>query len=93
MAGDDLALLIDEHGVAEAKPLDALGDLPNLLLGVRAGVALVRVQCFDREGLDMHITSYPFKAPLGDARNELKPRDPAAAPQGSAFAQSEDCAF
>jgi hypothetical protein len=45
-----------EHGVAEAKPLDARGDLADLPAGVRARVARIRSKRFDRERLDLHIT-------------------------------------
>src|SRR4029077_988621 len=93
VAGDDLALVIDEHGIAESKPLDAFRDLPDLFLGVRACVTLIRSERLDCDGLDLHKTSSPFEASVIDARNEFKHRDPAAAPHGSAFAQSEDCAW
>jgi hypothetical protein len=65
MAGDNPALLINEHGVVEAKPLDAFRDLPDLPLGMGARVALVGSQRFDRNSLDVHSTSYPFKASVG----------------------------
>jgi hypothetical protein len=92
VAGNDLVLVVDEHGIAEAKPLDALSDLANLLVGVCARVARIRSKRFDRERFDLHIASYLFEASVLDPWCEFKHRDPAAAPHGSAFAQSKDCA-
>ena len=39
VAGYDLVLVRDQDWVREAEPLDALGDLPQLLLRVSAGIA------------------------------------------------------
>jgi hypothetical protein len=90
--GDDLPLIIDENGVTEAKPLDALGDLADLLFGVCSCIALIWPERFDREGLDLHYHPL-FEASVLDARCEFKHRDPAPEAHGSAFAQSEDCAW
>jgi len=38
MAGDDLLGIIDQDRIAEAEPRDAVRDLPNLLLRMRAGI-------------------------------------------------------
>jgi hypothetical protein len=34
---DDLAVISDQHGIGKTKPLDAVRDLPDLLLGMDAG--------------------------------------------------------
>jgi hypothetical protein len=39
--GDDLVIIADQHRVGEAEPLDAVGDLLDLLLGMGAGIAAV----------------------------------------------------
>jgi hypothetical protein len=31
VAGDDLTIITDQHGIGEAEPLDAVSDLPDLL--------------------------------------------------------------
>ena len=52
MPGDDLVVIADQDRVGEAELLDAVGDLPDLLLGMGAGVSRVRPQACDRHGLD-----------------------------------------
>ena len=52
MAGDDLAVVADQHRIGEAEPLDAVGDLPNLLLGMGAGIAGVGPQPCDTHSLN-----------------------------------------
>jgi hypothetical protein len=42
MAGDDLAVVADKYGIGEAEALDAVGDLPHLLLRVGARIASIR---------------------------------------------------
>jgi hypothetical protein len=37
-----LAIITDQHRIGESEPLDAVRDLPNLLLGMRARVAIIR---------------------------------------------------
>jgi hypothetical protein len=91
VAGEDLRLIVDEDGIAKAKSLDALGDLADLLVGVRARVTRIGSERFDREDLDLHISSYPLRVVL-DAWCEFERRGPAPEAHGSAFAQSEDCA-
>jgi hypothetical protein len=44
MPSDDLAVIADQHRIGEAEPLDAVGDLPDLLFGVSPGIAGVRPQ-------------------------------------------------
>jgi hypothetical protein len=41
--GNDLAIVADQHRIGETKLLDAVGDLPDLLLGMDAGTA--RASC------------------------------------------------
>jgi hypothetical protein len=36
--GDDFIVVADQHRIGEAEPLNAVGDLADLLPGVRAGV-------------------------------------------------------
>jgi len=55
VARDDLPVVVDKHRVAEAKPLDALGDLADLLFGVCSCIALIWPERFDR--LDAHAVS------------------------------------
>jgi hypothetical protein len=42
--GDDLIVVADQHRIGEAEPLNAVGDLADLLPGVRAGVLRKRPQ-------------------------------------------------
>ena len=44
VTGDDLAVTRDQHRVGEPEPLDRRGDLPNLLFGMRARVARIRLE-------------------------------------------------
>jgi hypothetical protein len=54
MPGDDLAVIADQHRIGEAEPLDAVGDLPDLLLGVGPGVSRIGSQTVDRHVVDDH---------------------------------------
>ena len=47
MAGDHLALAIDQDRDIEPERLDAVGDLPDLLLAVAARIGRIRLQLFD----------------------------------------------
>jgi len=53
MAGDDAVRLINEDGIREPAALDRAGDLLQLLLGVRAGVALIGFELANRKVLDL----------------------------------------
>jgi hypothetical protein len=44
MSGDHLAVAINQDRDNEAKDLDAVGDLPDLLLAVQAGIGWIRLQ-------------------------------------------------
>jgi hypothetical protein len=44
MSGDDPAIITDQHRIGESEPSDAVRDLPNLLLGMRPRVAIIRAQ-------------------------------------------------
>jgi hypothetical protein len=44
MSGNDLIILVDQHGVVEAEALDASGNLPDLLGRVGTGVARIGSQ-------------------------------------------------
>ena len=44
VTGDDAVSVIDQNRVGKAKPPDSIGDLGNLLLGVRARVGRARLQ-------------------------------------------------
>jgi hypothetical protein len=46
---------------------DALGDLADLLVGVGARITRIGSERFDRERLDLHITSYLSEASVVDA--------------------------
>ena len=50
--GDDLVVIADQHRIREAEPVNAVGDLPDLLLGVGAGIAQIRLQAPDSHGLN-----------------------------------------
>ncbi len=52
MPGDDFVVIVDEDRIGEAEPGDAVGDLPDLLFGMRAGIAGKRPQARDRHRLD-----------------------------------------
>jgi hypothetical protein len=41
VAGDDLVIIADQDGICEAEFLDAVGDLPDLLLGMGARILAV----------------------------------------------------
>jgi hypothetical protein len=45
--GDDLAVAVDQDRDVEAKGVDAVGDLPDLLLGMMPRVGGVRLQLRD----------------------------------------------
>jgi hypothetical protein len=45
--GDDLAVAVDQDRNVKAKGLDAVGDLPDLLLGMMPRVGGVRLQLRD----------------------------------------------
>jgi hypothetical protein len=55
VAGDDLTLVIDQDRVAKAEPLYALGDLADLLLGVRPRIAGVRFECLNGKHFDRQV--------------------------------------
>jgi hypothetical protein len=52
MAGNDLAVLSDQNRIGEAEMSDAVGDLPDLLLGMGSGIAGMRPQARDRHRFD-----------------------------------------
>jgi hypothetical protein len=52
MAGDDLAVLSDQNRIGEAELPDAVGDLPDLFLGMGSGIAGMRPQARDRDRFD-----------------------------------------
>jgi hypothetical protein len=52
VAGDDLAVLPDQHRVGEPEPPDAVGDLLHLLLGMGARIARIGPQPRHRHRLD-----------------------------------------
>ena len=49
MPGEHPVVLVDDDRIDESDGLDAVGDLANLLLGMRAGVARVRLQRIRRQ--------------------------------------------
>jgi hypothetical protein len=52
MPGDDLPIIADEDWIGEAEPRDAVGNLPDLLLGMCTGIARKRPQARDRHRFD-----------------------------------------
>ena len=48
MPGDQLELGVDQHRHVEAEGLDAVGDLPDLLLAVEPRVRGIGLEFFDR---------------------------------------------
>lgn len=55
VTGDDAAGVIDQHRIGETEPANALGDLPNLLGRVSAGIALVRLERHYWHNLDTQL--------------------------------------
>jgi hypothetical protein len=53
VAGDDLPVVANQHRVAEAEPLNAFCNLPDLLFGVGPGVAGIGLERFGRKHLDL----------------------------------------
>jgi hypothetical protein len=47
VAGDDLVIIADQDRIGEAEALNAVGDLPDLILGMEAGVFRERPQTCD----------------------------------------------
>jgi hypothetical protein len=52
MTGEQSAVLIDQHRGGKANRLNAVGNLADLLLGVRTGVARMRLDVFERDRAD-----------------------------------------
>jgi hypothetical protein len=48
MTGDDLICIIDQDGIIEPKLLDAVGNLPDLLLRMCPRIVRVRAQLVNR---------------------------------------------
>jgi hypothetical protein len=53
VAGDDHAIIADQHRVHEAELGDRSRDLRHLLIGMGAGIARVRDQSLERPSLDV----------------------------------------
>ncbi len=72
MAGDDLAVIRDEDGIDEAKPLDRLSNLFQLLLGMGAGIARRGTQALGPKVCDLKIRCRPGRRPCADgSRNNV----------------------
>src|SRR6516162_9516106 len=56
MPSDHVVVAIDEDRHIEAKGLDAVGDLPDLLLAVLPGIGWIRLQLADRSINDLEMT-------------------------------------
>jgi hypothetical protein len=54
MAGNDTAVVPDQNRIGEPEPPDALCDLPDLLLGMGAGIAGMWPKASDWHRLDGH---------------------------------------
>lgn len=54
VTGDDLAILADQYRVGKSEPPDAVCDLPDLLLGMGAGIAPIGPQARHRHRFDGH---------------------------------------
>jgi hypothetical protein len=52
VTSDDLAGIVNERRVDEAEPLDVVSDFPDLLPGMRPGIALVSGQAVDLNDLN-----------------------------------------
>jgi len=48
VSGDHIVVAIDQHRHVKAKSLDAVGDLPDLLLAVAPRVSRIRFELVDR---------------------------------------------
>ena len=64
MALDDLAVLPDQHRVREFEPADAVGNLPDLLLGIGSGVTGIGPQ-----PAPLASVRWPFAIALGRRLN------------------------
>jgi hypothetical protein len=51
MASDDFVIPVDEDRIVEAEDADALGDLPDLLIRMRARIARIGLERGDRARL------------------------------------------
>jgi hypothetical protein len=54
MSGDDLVIITDQDRIGEAELPDAVGDLPDLLLGMGTGIPGTGSQAGDRHRLNDH---------------------------------------
>ena len=54
VAGNDLVGVADQHRVVKPEPFYASGDLLDLLSGMSAGVAWIRVQLLNRKAFNVH---------------------------------------
>jgi hypothetical protein len=63
MARDDFVVVADQHRVGETKPLDAVGDLSDLLSGMGACVASIGFETGNGHSFDLHAVHgrYPFR--------------------------------
>jgi hypothetical protein len=73
MAGNDLAVLTDQHRIGEAELPDAVGDLSDLLLGVGPGIAGMRPQARDRHRLDGYMLDATRYRGLGGDGRQSRP--------------------
>src|SRR5437660_10005433 len=61
MTGDDLLCIINQNRITEPKLLDAVCDLPDLLLRMRPGIVRVRPQLANTRKFDFHRNSSLLK--------------------------------
>ena len=78
--GQDRALAVDQHGVGKAERVDAVGDLADLLLGVRASIACPGSQRGDGALLDGELADgwHGVLLPMGFPRSHPAHYDLAA---------------
>jgi hypothetical protein len=48
MTGDDRIVIVDQHRIREPEGSDAVGDLPDLALGMGTRITWIGVQASDR---------------------------------------------
>ena len=68
MAGDDLVIIADQHRIGEAELLNAIGNLPDLLLGMGTRIPCIGSQACDRQRFNdhgLHVLPLLLKAPIG----------------------------
>jgi hypothetical protein len=76
MSGDDLVIIADQHRIGEAELLNAIGNLPDLLLGMGTRIPCIGSQACDRQRFNdhgLHVLPLLLKAPIGKTESPQAP--------------------